>query len=370
MRYLLIFPAMLIVAAGLVTASAPFDSPLSRALAQGRQGDRSGLRVTATRLPQNPLVTVASSASLGDNINGPSIVRVPAWVTQPLGRYYMYFAHHKGLFIRMAYADAIEGPWKIYEPGVVQARDTAFFRPQPDRPDLPGFFYTHIASPEVSVDALPNRLVLWFHGWWTNGAPWPANNSAATQAWARQRGYGQFTQVADSSDGLHFDVHGSMTKESYLRVFREGRYFYGLARLGLLSRSTDPLAAFEFGPNPFRDTRYANRVRHVALVRRGNMLFVFFTAIGDAPEHVLVSTIDLIGDWQTWKASAPIDLLQPEASYECPDLPDVPSVAGEIEGRARQIRDPAVLEENGKAWLFYTICGEQGIAAAELNITM
>jgi len=358
MRYLLIFPAILIGAASLLTTS-----PQVPAFA-------SVPGVTATRIPQNPLITVASSASLGDNVNGPSIIRVPAWVKQPLGRYYMYFAHHKGLFVRMAYADAIQGPWKIYEPGVLPARDTAFFRPQPDRQDLPEFFYTHIASPEVSVDALPNRLVLWFHGWWTNGAPWPPDNSAATQAWARQRGYGQFTQVADSSDGLHFEVHGAITKESYLRVFREGRYFYGLARLGLLSRSTDPLAPFELGPNPFRDTRYANRVRHVALLRRGNTLFVFFTAIGDAPEHVLVSTIDLAGDWQTWKASAPVDLLQPETAYECPDLPNVPSVAGEIEGRARQIRDPAVFEENGKAWLFYTICGEQGIAAAELTITM
>src|SRR5262249_46328110 len=32
-------------------------------------------------------------------------------------------------------------------------------------------------------------------------------------------------------------------------------------------------------------------------------LFVFFTGIGDAPERILLSTIDLTGDWQTWKAS-------------------------------------------------------------------
>ena len=97
-------------------------------------------------------------------------------------------------------------------------------------------------------------------------------------------------------------------------------------------------------------------------------MFVFFTGIGDAPERVLVSTIDVSGDWQTWKATPPVAVLEPQASYECPDLPDVPSAAGEIEGRAKQIRDPEVFEENGKAWLFYTICGEQGIAAAELTI--
>ena len=70
-------------------------------------------RVTARRLPQNPLITIDSSRSLGDNVNRPSIIRVPDWVERPLGRYYMYFAHHIGAFIRLAYADRIEGPWRI-----------------------------------------------------------------------------------------------------------------------------------------------------------------------------------------------------------------------------------------------------------------
>ena len=50
--------------------------------------------VTATRLPQNPLITINSSSTLGDNVNGPAIIRVPSWIERPLGRYYMYFAHH------------------------------------------------------------------------------------------------------------------------------------------------------------------------------------------------------------------------------------------------------------------------------------
>ena len=66
------------------------------------------------------------SSTLGNNINGPSVIRVPGWVKLPLGKYYMYFAHHAGQFIRMAYADAVEGPWRIYEPGVLQASRTAF----------------------------------------------------------------------------------------------------------------------------------------------------------------------------------------------------------------------------------------------------
>jgi hypothetical protein len=185
--------------------------------------------------------------------------------------------------------------------------------------------------------------------------------------WAREKQYGQFTQSADSTDGLRFSVKPPITRQSYLRVFQHGGSFYSLARLGQLARSADPLASFAAGPNPFRDTAYANRVRHVALVHRGNQLTVYFTAIGDAPERVMASTIDLNGDWTTWRASAPIEVLRPEAAYECADLPDVPSEPGDIETPVRQIRDPFVFEESGRTLLFYATCGEQGIAAAELD---
>jgi hypothetical protein len=324
-------------------------------------------RVSALRLKQNPLITADASPSLGDNVNGPSIIRVPAWLPHPLGRYYAYFGHHKGQFIRLAYADAITGPWTVYTPGVEPVSETAFYRPQPDPPDGPiDQFYTHVASPEIYVDDTSKRLVMWTHGWWTAGQRWPVEGAEA-RAWARRNGYGQFTQSSVSTDGLHFTLQPAITKVSYLRVFPLDGYLYGMARLGQLLRSKDPLASFEIGPNPFANGPYADRVRHVATLRRGRILYVFFTGIGDAPERVMLSTIELTGTWQTWKASAPVELLRPEAPYECPGLPNVPSAAGEIEGPARQLRDPAIFEEAGKTYLFYSICGEQGLAAAELT---
>jgi hypothetical protein len=306
-----------------------------------------------------------TSSSLGVDVNGPSVIRVPDWVKKPLGHYYMYFAHHKGEFIRLAYSDSVTGPWKVYEPGVLHVRDTALFRPQPDPPNSPRGFYTHIASPEIFVDQSRKRLVMWFHGWWTDSQQWPADQAEA-QSWARKNGYSQFTQVAESSDGIHFEVRPAITKDSYLRVFQYGGYFYAMARLGRLLRSKDPLGSFEPGPNPFRDSAYANRVRHVATVLRGDTVYVLFSGIGDAPERILVSTINLTGDWNDWKVSAPVEVLRPQTAYECGGLPDAPSEAGDVQGRVRQLRDPAVLEEKGKMFLFYSICGEQGIAAAEL----
>lgn len=347
--------ALLSAAAGLV-----YQRPVAQAPAQGT------VRVRATRLAENPLITPRTSASLGDNINNPAIVRVPSWVEKPLGRYYMYFSHHMGSHIRLAYADAIAGPWKIYEPGVLHVRDTAFYRPPPDPPENLENFYTHVASPEIYVDAAGRRLVMWFHGWWTEGTMWPVGEAAA-RAWANQRGYAQQTQSAESADGIHFDVRPSITRTSYLRVFPFDGSLYGMARLGLLLRSKDPIASFETGANPFRDGPHAGRVRHVAVLRRGSTLSSFFTAIGDAPERILMSTVDLTGDWRTWKASDAVEVLRPEAAYECPTLPNQPSQGGDVKGPVRQLRDPALFEENGRTYLFYAICGEQGIAAAELS---
>lgn len=323
--------------------------------------------VTARRLSQNPLITLRSSPTLGDNINGPTVIRVPSWVERPLGRYYMYFAHHMGAHIRLAYADAVAGPWTIHEPGVLPVRDTAFHRPQPDPPENLENFYTHVASPEIEIDPARQRLVLWFHGWWTEGKTWPSGEPAARE-WARQNGYAQYTQAASSSDGLRFDVRPEITKASYLRVFRIDGALYGMSRLGRLLRSTDSLAAFELGPNPFRSGRYANRVRHVALLQRGGRWHVFFSAIGDAPERILMSTMSVSGDWSTWIASAPVEVLQPAAPYECATLPNTPSQGGDAKGNVRQLHDPAILEDEGRVFLFYSFCGEQGIAAAELTL--
>ena len=233
----------------------------------GRQAARAAAAdVAVVRLKQNPLITVHSSPTLGDNVNGPTVIRVPAWLEHPLGRYYMYFAHHMGDRIRLAYADRIEGPWHIYEPGVLHVRDSAFFRPQPDPPENLENFYTHVASPEIFVDDEHKRLVMWFHGWWTNGERWPADPVAARQ-WATAHRYNQMSQVAESRDGLHFSVAAPISRQTYMRIFARDGYFYAVSRMGQLSRSRDPLQTFEVGPNPFRHALHARRIGPECLSR-------------------------------------------------------------------------------------------------------
>ncbi len=68
------------------------------------------VKIRATRCTNNPIIHPGLCSSIGTNINGPSLIRVPDWIEQPLGKYYFYFADHQGKFIRLAYADDIEGP--------------------------------------------------------------------------------------------------------------------------------------------------------------------------------------------------------------------------------------------------------------------
>lgn len=80
---------------------------------QGKVGGGGGA-VKVTRLAGNPIITPQTDPSLGTNINGPTLIRVPAWVKRPLGAYYLYFADHRGKYIRLAYADRLTGPWHVY----------------------------------------------------------------------------------------------------------------------------------------------------------------------------------------------------------------------------------------------------------------
>jgi hypothetical protein len=337
------------------------------AAAQQAPATSAAAGITVTRLGDAPLLTVDSSHTLAGNVNGPSLIRVPAWIEHPLGRYYLYFANHQGKFIRLAYADAVTGPWKIYEPGVLRVEETAFTRPASatDTESL----YTHVASPDIYIDGARRKVILWAHGMWTNGQPWPTNLSPEqAHSWLAEHRYEQYSQAFESSDGIHFTPHPAITKSSYLRVFRYGNSFYSISRLGRVGRSRDPFGEFTLAQSLFPDPPFAGRVRHVALLRRGDLLYVFFTAIGDAPEHILEATVDLSKPWQQWKAVPPVDLLTSETSYECANLPALPSRAGDINEPVHQLRDPAIYEEAGRVYLLYSTCGEQGIALAEVHL--
>ena len=65
---------------------------------------------TVTRLGDGPIITPDMDTRMGGNIQGPSLIKAPDCVENPLGNYYLYFTDHRGIYIRMAYADEVTGP--------------------------------------------------------------------------------------------------------------------------------------------------------------------------------------------------------------------------------------------------------------------
>ena len=48
--------------------------------------------VTITRLLDRPLIGPDIHPSIGENIQGPSLIKVPDWLPNKMGNYYLYFA--------------------------------------------------------------------------------------------------------------------------------------------------------------------------------------------------------------------------------------------------------------------------------------
>lgn len=293
--------------------------------------------VHAVRLPTDPILTPTSSPTLGDNLNGPSLIRVPNWVNRPLGRYYLYFAHHEGKFIRLAYANRVEGPWSVYAPGTLQLGEVSHC-------------HDHIASPDVHVDEQRRQIRMYFHC--------PAEGSG--RAIEIQK-----TFVALSRDGLHFAPIPTPLGDPYFRVFRWHDSYYALARAGVLLRSHDGLTAFETGPTVFNEDPKLI-LRHSAVDVEGDRLAIYYSRIGDRPERILLSYLSLTPDWHSWKPSAPVTVISPETRQEGVDRPMEVSKIGEAEGRLRELRDPAIFHDGSKTYLLYSIAGESGISIAEL----
>jgi len=336
------------------------------------------ITIGAKRLVDFPLIRPEMNNRIGSNINGPSLIRVPEWVMHPLGKYYLYFADHKGDSIRLAYADQLEGPWRIHTPGALKLEESHFLTTEPNMPQetpswlgLPGIASLdtvkeklkvpraphvpsiwedltrpHIASPDVHVLDDLKEIRMYYHGLDEFGR--------------------QITRVASSEDGISFVAQKEpVVDRSYLRILRYKGAFYGLAMPGVFYRSMDGKTKFERGPELFNPN-----MRHSALLVINDVLLVFWTQVCDAPERILFSTVNIRDDWGEWHESPSEELIRPEYPWEGADRPVEPSVRSSINTSVNQLRDPAIFQEDDRVFLLYTIAGESGIAISELFIKL
>ena len=293
------------------------------------------------RLKKNPIISPDMlEGDDGANINGPSLIEVPSWVPNAMGRFYLYFAHHKGQYIRMAYSNSIEGPWSVYSKGTLglgqcpQCRD-------------------HIASPDVHVDEIAKKIRMYFHG-------------------VHQQTGRQLTFIAESQDGLSFEVLPNPIANFYFRAVRWRDLWIGMSKGGHVYLSKDPLGPFKMLSKPAfsMSNALANAsgdVRHVALSVECNTLNVFFSRIGDRPERILHGTIDLTKPLNKWVISKFKEILRPLEAWEGAHQPLEFSTSGQSPFPENALRDPAFFHLNGIKYLLYTVMGEMGIAIVRLD---
>jgi hypothetical protein len=323
------------------------------------------MNIRVTRLANGPIIGPELHPSIGVNIQGPSLIRVPDWIGDRLGAYYLYFADHKGSYIRLAYADHLTGPWHVHPPGSLHLAQSGFLTAPPvvspgglarfeaqyrargmaiSHDVLSEITTPHIASPDVHVDAERRRIVMYFHG---------------------LDGVGhQVSRVAISQNGIDFTAWPEVIGRSYMRIFQHDGMTYALTMPGTLSRSADGLSGFETGPTLFNPN-----MRHAAVLKREGALWVFWTQVGDAPERILLSRVALDGDWHSWRDELPVEVMRPEHPWEGAGARNLPSLRSAAYGVVNQLRDPATYEESGVTFLLYAVGGESGIAIARVDFT-
>ena len=232
----------------------------------------------------------------GSNINGPSVIRIPDWIpthdrASPKAKYYMYFAHHKGRYIRLAWAINIEGPWNLFEPGAdIVDGERGVLDIGDGRSLATGNALTivsHIASPDIHVDNGNKRIIMYFHG-------------SATHEGKKLSSQRSF--VAVSPWGLDFSagIEPVTLGGSYLRVFEHDGVLRGLNFDKLSTPRNDenrwtPSHDFDYGAGglwqvqdarlmDFSNVRHENgqafapgttKVRHSGLYRAGTKLHIF-----------------------------------------------------------------------------------------------
>ena len=359
--------------------------------------DDSGFVVTRLNNSQ-PIIDQAMFAAVGvedegENINGPSLIRIPDWIppaerADPSAVYYLYFAHHIGDYIRMAWATDVAGPWTLYQTGSqVPLGDRGVL----DNGDMDldlglevVIEENHLASPDVHIDNENQQIIMYFH-------------SGSSTFFKGNEINSQNTWVSTSPYGLEFldNIRPVRLGSSYFRVFSHGGELYSLDNSGFPRRALDPenpweptddyydgstiSSLWERHPDrvlqdPISDLGIARsdlRVRHTAVRVVGDELQVFYTQRGDSPERVLFSTIDLgVADWEDWRMTYPGELLlQPQPGWEGGQFTPVPSEAGAADEDVNELRDPDIFEDiDGSLYLVYSGRGEDALGIAMLTV--
>lgn len=280
----------------------------------------------------------------GININGPSLIKTPNFIKNPLGKYYLYFAHHKGKYIRMAYSNNITGPYTLYKNGVLHLNN------------IPG--YGHLASPDVHIE---NGIILMFYHC-------PYKNGKTSQS----------TFYAYSNDGLNFISKTKNIIWPYFRRFRFKNNNYGLAmKYGKPCKTITPQLMNNGCNSAIVVYKKINGIyteiseilpftRHTCVLVINMVIYVFFSSVTDNPEHIKVGELIINEKNNECSITNIKTIIEPELYYEHHNSEFIKSDYGGTNNFVRQLRDPYVFNDDKDTYILYTVCGEKGIAIAKI----
>jgi hypothetical protein len=148
----------------------------------------------------------------------------------------------------------------------------------------------------------------------------------------------------------------------------------------ILCRSRSLIGPFERGPLLARGMRHGDM--HLIMENNTSKILIFYTLIGDAPERILLATLDMHdNNWESWRLFPGPTILTPTLEFEHGNSNvAIPSKAASEGCDAHaQFRDPSFLQDNSNddddcchltGTLFYTIQGERAFAASHLDIDL
>ena len=196
-------------------------------------------------------VIANTSDSNNDDTAFPTVVKIPDWVAagdraDPSANYYMYYGNHGGDYIKMKWAASINGSWTEYSftggTGPFPSRgvfDVGSANNDPSRDD-----YDHISAPDVIIDDVNQRFVMYFHGERPSSSP----ASRVHERFVTTSGTGLNFNDAVTGNGepghgpIEVDVltDSGLTRDvwigdDYMRVFEKAGRFYGVGKRGLIN---------------------------------------------------------------------------------------------------------------------------------------
>jgi len=285
----------------------------------------------------------------GTNFSGATVFINPGFLESNIyGKYIMFFAHHSGMFLRVATSDNPFSDWTFPDLEILRIGEFEEF-------------HDHIASPEVFVEIGSKTLNLFFH------SRVPGSRE-------------QQTFLAKSKDGVKFEI---TPMESFLpfyfRLVTHRGSIFGMTKGGnLFSHFGDNLSNgwkyvdnVDFPGLGFKELNYFNdvgNIRHAHMISYKGNLLIFYTRIGDSPEQIYVRSITVGIESNLMRISEQMEVMRPRLPFECQLALPVESQPGSSENFELAIRDPFVFIEEDFKLLFYSYGGESGIGVCTIDL--